>query len=73
MASKGEAPPIMRPVMAPGRDIRPTVFVLSTTGESAMTSALFTCWCVACLGVAPRANAVSTYNNKNPSFMSYHI
>jgi hypothetical protein len=36
--------------------------VLSTTGESAIISALFTCWCVACLGVAPRANAVSTYH-----------
>lgn len=60
MASNGEAPPMMRPVIAPGRDIRPTVLVLSTTGERANITALFTCSCVASRGVAPRANAVST-------------
>jgi hypothetical protein len=69
----GEAPPIIRPVIAPGRDIRPTVLVLSTTGESAIISALFTCWCVACLGVAPRANAVSTCHKFNLCHMIFFI
>lgn len=41
--------------------MRPTVLALSNTGERAITSALFTCSSVACRGVAPRANAVSTY------------
>lgn len=63
MASNGEAPPIIIPVMAPGSDIRPTVFALSSTGERASTNALFTCWAVACLGVAPKASAVSTWKN----------
>lgn len=60
MASRGEAPPIISPVIAPGREIRPTVFALSNTGDRAITRALFTCWSVACRGVAPSANAVST-------------
>ena len=47
IASKGEAPPIIMPVIAPGRDINPTVLALSITGDRAITSALFTCWTVA--------------------------
>lgn len=62
MASSGEAPPIIRPVIAPGSDIKPTVLALSTTGERAITKALFTCSYVACRGLAPSANAVSTCN-----------
>ncbi|KAK9079280.1 hypothetical protein SSX86_000951 [Deinandra increscens subsp. villosa] len=69
MASTGEAPPIISPVMAPGSDMRPTVFVLSITGESAITNDRFTCWSVACRGVAPNAKAVSTYaKNKDYEF-----
>lgn len=64
MASKGDAPPIIIPVIAPGRDINPTVLALSITGERAITNALFTCSTVAWRGVAPRANAVSTYVNE---------
>lgn len=60
MASRGEAPPIISPVIAPGSEIRPTVLALSRTGESEITRALFTCCNVAWCGVAPRANAVST-------------
>lgn len=65
MASNGDAPPIISPVIAPGSDINPTVFALSSTGDSAITSALFTCCSVACRGVAPSASAVSTYPNIN--------
>ncbi|RDX81834.1 hypothetical protein CR513_37449, partial [Mucuna pruriens] len=57
MASSGEAPPIISPVIAPGSDIRPTVFALSTTGERPITTALFTCSYVASRGLAPSANA----------------
>lgn len=65
MASRGEAPPIIMPVIAPGSEMRPTVLALSRTGDSAMTRDLFTCCFVACLGVAPRANAVSTCKGKS--------
>ncbi|BAF16394.1 Os05g0118900 [Oryza sativa Japonica Group] len=60
MASSGDAPPMMRPVMAPGSAISPTVLALSITGDSAITSDLLTCRAVACRGVAPSASAVST-------------
>ncbi|AQK95433.1 hypothetical protein ZEAMMB73_Zm00001d011002 [Zea mays] len=60
MASSGDAPPMMSPVMAPGSAMSPTVLALSITGDSAMTSDRFTCCSVACRGVAPSASAVST-------------
>ena len=63
IASRGDAPPIIIPVIAPGREINPTVLQLSKTGDRDITKALFTCCNVACLGVAPSANAVSTYGN----------
>ncbi|CAA7398163.1 unnamed protein product [Spirodela intermedia] len=42
MASSGEAPPIISPVIAPGSAISPTVFALSSPGDSAITSDLLT-------------------------------
>jgi len=67
MASSGEAPPMISPVIAPGSEMRPTVLALSSTGESAIIRALFTCWSVAWRGVAPRANAVSTCHKNHPN------
>jgi len=67
MASNGDAPPIIIPVIAPGSEISPTVLALSITGDRAITNDLFTCWSVACLGVAPSASAVSTYARKQMS------
>nr|CAB3460019.1 unnamed protein product [Digitaria exilis] len=60
MASSGDAPPMMNPVMAAGSEISPTVLALSMTGASAIPNELFTCCNVASRGVAPRARAVST-------------
>uniref|UniRef100_A0A452XRE0 Uncharacterized protein n=1 Tax=Aegilops tauschii subsp. strangulata TaxID=200361 RepID=A0A452XRE0_AEGTS len=60
MASSGDAPPMMSPVMAPGSAISPTVLALSITGDSAITSDRRTCCAVACRGVAPSASAVLT-------------
>ena len=39
-ASRGATPANKRPVMAPGRAIKPTTFVLSTCGMSASRAAL---------------------------------
>ncbi|RCV22770.1 hypothetical protein SETIT_4G246900v2 [Setaria italica] len=55
MASTGDAPAIMRPVMAPGKETNPIVLALSMEGAKAIPSALFACWSVAWSGVAPRA------------------
>nr|TKW24305.1 hypothetical protein SEVIR_3G044000v2 [Setaria viridis] len=59
MASSGDAPAMMSPVMAPGSAISPTVLALSITGDNAITSDLFTCCNVASRGVAPRARAAA--------------
>uniref|UniRef100_A0A452XRD3 Uncharacterized protein n=1 Tax=Aegilops tauschii subsp. strangulata TaxID=200361 RepID=A0A452XRD3_AEGTS len=66
MASSGDAPPMMSPVMAPGSAISPTVLALSITGDSAITSDRRTCCAVACRGVAPSASAVSTCDEEAP-------
>lgn len=69
MASSGDAPAIMSPVMAPGKDTNPIVLALSMEGAKAIPSALFACWSVAWSGVAPRASAHSTCKEKRTKWM----
>uniref|UniRef100_K3Y2X9 Secreted protein n=1 Tax=Setaria italica TaxID=4555 RepID=K3Y2X9_SETIT len=67
MASTGDAPAIMRPVMAPGKETNPIVLALSMEGAKAIPSALFACWSVAWSGVAPRAMTVMALPTIRPA------
>src|ERR671921_743901 len=59
-ASKGSAPAMIMPTIAPGRKIMPVVFVESISGIMAFRSAVFRMGETACRLVAPRASAAST-------------
>ena len=61
VASKGDAPPMMRPVMVPGREMMPTVLALSRMGARAMDKDDWICREMDWRGVAPRARPDSTW------------
>jgi len=66
-ACSGSAPARIMPVMAPGRETMPTVFVLSTTGAMASRTVRRMMPAALCRGEAPSARAASIWARGPPA------